>query len=154
MTSLIFDVNGGRAANVSQNIGLINAIKAVVIQYKILIQYTNKFFLIICLLFICFAFVSSCQSIHSDKAKSFFKILLASILTIAFFTLLYTKAPVTYAARPDAMWAVIFFGLLLTIQGLTSLLKKYQICIIFMPLSLIIMSLISFNLNYGYVFKD
>lgn len=154
LTSLIFDVNGGRAANVSQNIGLINAIKAVLIQYRVMIQYTNKFFLIVCLLFIGFAFVIFCQSIHSDKAKSYFKILLASILTVAFFTLLYTKAPVTYASRPDAMWAVIFFGLLLTIQGLALLLIKYQVCVIFMPLSLIIMSLISFNLNYGYVFKD
>ena len=74
LLSLIFDANGGRAADVGHNSGLVNAIKDVLVQYKILIQCTNKLFFIICLLFICFALIYSFNSIHNNEAKSFLKI--------------------------------------------------------------------------------
>lgn len=155
LLSLIFDINGGRAANVGQNTNLVKAIKAVLVQYKIIILQTNKLFFGICLLLICFTFgFFILIDRKSNKAKSFFKILLATIITLIFFTFLYTKAPVSYASRPDAMWAIIFYGLLLTLYGLTLILVRFQLSAILMPILLIIMALISFNLNYGYVYKD
>lgn len=157
-TSLLFDFNGGRANRVSNSklkLNLFQNIKNVFSQYQIMIHQTNKIFLIICLVLVCYGLFTSIKNRNEKKENlSYLVIFLTTIITICFYTILYTKAPVTYASRPDAMWGATFLGLFLAVQGFTFLLKKIEPLAILVPFLALFMAIISFNFNNGYILKD
>lgn len=159
IVSLIFDSHGRRATVVSShgNRSLLVSLGDVINQYMVMMHQTNHLFFIICILIIfgalCTVLIQWWKGKQIEISDYLITIAL-SLMTLCYSTLLYTKAPATYASRPDAMWALVFLGLFLTVQGLAVLLNEFNKTTILIPSVIVLMALISFNFNNGYVYKD
>ena len=76
--------------------------------------------------------------------------IVSMLISLIYLLLAYMQAGGTYAARPDAMWAVAFFFLLAANIGLAYLIKYLSILKLggIWPLVIVLLSLVAFNFNY------
>lgn len=151
LLTIIFDLHGARARMVQgTNQGsLSQKINITFNQFRQFVETQNKYFLLVFTVIILSAIV---LCIYKKQAKVMFVSIISGIISmiisLIYLLLAYIQAGGTYAARPDAMWAVAFFFLFSTNVGLACLIKYTAIMKMTWPLILILLSIVAFNFNY------
>lgn len=150
--TIIFDLRGGRSTNLNQsNLGSNNfKLKILLGQFKLLLGTFNKGFVIVgILLFIitCIILLKSKNSDDQKLIKTFEIILLSIILSWLYLMIAYFKAIPRYAGRPDAMWPVIFYFLLIIALSVSYLINRFKLIKIITPLLITICYFIAFNFS-------
>lgn len=154
--AVVFDMNGGRASNVS---GLAHESHTAKIvdtfrHFVNLFKMQSKIFLAIYVVLILVTIIVLIQ----EKKKKYFKsqhfsAFLVNCFASLFFSWLYLmiayiKAGAQYAGRPDATWPVWIFFLLIASSSFAFLLSKSEFIRSFTPLLLVLSFLFAFNFNY------
>lgn len=159
LCTIFFDLNGQRAKNVQNlnNIPFATSVKATLNELHkfILIQNTKILLLFAIILIlgilISIKFVVDKEMNGQEYLKYISEMMLCLILSLAYLVIAYTKAGSQYTSRSDAMWPVIFFFLLACNLSLAFLINQFQFTKIFLPLGIVLMSLIAFSFNYHQV---
>lgn len=147
LLSIIFDLNGGRAKEVSNNNS--DALGATIDQFKILLDHQNRNYLVLSLFMISFSLLFNYKKMRN---KEFYKLLILSIcselFSLIYLILAYSKAGSFYAYRPDAMWPVVFYFVYITSLSVASLINNVRILSAIMPLVLVLGLAIVGNYNF------
>lgn len=147
LLSIIFDLNGGRAKEVSNNNS--DALGATIDQFKNLLNHQNKYYLVLSLVAIIFSLIFNYKKISN---REFYKLIILSIcselFSFIYLILAYSKAGSFYAYRPDAMWPIVFYFVFITSLSVASLVRNIKIVSVAMPLVLVLGLIIICNYNF------
>lgn len=154
LLTVIFDLHGERAKDVvTANQGtFLQDLKLTFDKFIELFRNQNKYIFILFLALIIAAVVVSIIKVKTNNYNYLFltiilNVLSCCLLSFIYLILAYTKAGSLYASRPDSMWAVISLFILAANLSFAYFMKKYNILRLIMPYLLVIISIISFNMN-------
>lgn len=159
IVTVIFDLNGQRSKSVQgANRGTFaDEISATLRQFNSFLKIQNTkvvyafgvviVFAIICCIVIAKHNTNNSNLFISSLLNSIFGIVVASMYLV----IAYSKAGSQYAARPDAMWPIIFFFLFATNISFIYLINNFSFLKPFLPIFIVLISLISFSFNYQQV---
>lgn len=155
--SVIFDLNGQRSKNVqgmhtsSFNTNFVETVK----QFKkfLLLQNVKVMYLFIAIIILAFVYwlYTNSKSVGQKRKTIMITIinsLFCLVCSMCYLIIAYSKAGSQYTVRPDAMWAVIFFFLFATNMSFIYLATNISVIKPIIPLLMVLLSLISFSLNY------
>lgn len=159
IVTLIFDLNGQRSKSVQGvNKGTFaDELSATLRQFNSFLKIQNTkvayafgaviVFAIIYYIFMAKNNINSSNLFISSLLNSIFSIIVASMYLV----IVYSKAGSQYAVRPDAMWPIIFFFLFGANISFIYLVNNFIFFKPFLPIFIVLISLISFNFNYQQV---
>ncbi|MFQ9706861.1 MAG: hypothetical protein ACLRX6_07215 [Limosilactobacillus pontis] len=152
LLTIAFDLNGARAQRVQD--ATQGSLKArffsTLNQIQQFVFLQNKLFLFIFIILILVAVIFGILKKESNILEAVVISIVSMLISLIYLLLAYMQAGGTYAARPDAMWAVAFFFLLAANIGLAYLIKYLSILKLggIWPLVIVLLSLVAFNFNY------
>lgn len=152
LLTVIFDLRGERAKDVAtanqgtflQNLGL------TLNKFIELFRNQNKYIFILFVLLIIIAVILSAvrgKNSNYQFLLIILNVLFCCVLSFIYLVLAYTKAGSLYASRPDSMWAVISLFIFAANLSFAYFVKEYSNLKVIMPFLLVIIGIISFNMN-------
>lgn len=152
LLTIVFDLNGARAQRVQGATQGTLKVRffSTLNQIHQFVVLQNKLFLLTSLILVLAAVIFGIVKKKSNILEAVIISIVSMLTSLIYLLLAYMQAGGTYAARPDAMWAVSFFFLLAANIGLACLVK--YLCVLRLgevwPLVIVLLSLVAFNFNY------
>ena len=149
--TIIFDLNGGRSADLSKNTGLVQLVRQSVPKLKGFAAILNHSYLAFCFILaivVWFLLFKKRQQIDSSYVELFSLFWVGVFVSFAYLYVAYLKAGVGYFLRVDAMWPVLFYLNLIFTFSVTFVLNNFTASRSVGPLFFVLLVIIAFNYNY------